>query len=101
MGKVVDLAQTHTSTANDVAGDGIQNGKGCSDAGLVHRGDGVDCLLGVMCRCWCSVGVPAMMRRVGLGMAGGARGGHGSWGRRGEPGEEVGSDLRVLAGEQT
>ena len=57
----MDLAQTHTSTANDVAGDGIQNGKGCSDAGLVHRGDGVDCLLGVMCRCWCSVGVPVMI----------------------------------------
>ncbi len=65
MGKVVDLAQTHTSMANDVAGDGVWNSEGCSDAGLVHGGNGVDCLLGVTCRHWHSAGVPATMRRVG------------------------------------
>src|SRR5260221_14376517 len=65
MGKVVDLVQTHTSMANDVASDSVRNREGRGDAGLIHRGDGVDCLVGVTCRCWCSAGVPAMMRRVG------------------------------------
>ena len=69
MGKVMDLVQTRTSTANDVAGNGIWNGEGHSDAGLVHRGNGVDCLLGATCRHQHSVGVPAMMRRVGLRIA--------------------------------
>ncbi len=46
MGKVVDLAQTHTSMANDVASDSVRNSEGRGDAGLIHRGDGVDCLLG-------------------------------------------------------
>src|SRR5258708_37392829 len=45
MGKGMDLAQTHTSMANDVAGDGIRNGEGCRDAVLSHGGDGVDCRL--------------------------------------------------------
>ena len=62
----MDLAQTHTSMANDMASDGIWNGKSHGDAWLVHRGDMVDCLLGAVCRCWCSAGVPAMMKRVGL-----------------------------------
>src|SRR5260221_801853 len=101
MGKVMDLAQTHTSTANDMASDGIRNGEGRSDAGLVHGGNGVDCLLGVTCRCQCSVGVPAMMMRVGPRIAQGARGGCGSWGRGREPGQEVGSKHRVLANELT
>ena len=96
MGKVMDLAQTHTSTANDVTGDGVWNGEGCSDVGLIHRGNGVDCLLGVTCRCWHSAGVPAMMRRVGPRIAQGARGGRRSWGRRRERGQEVGSECRVL-----
>src|SRR5260221_14568706 len=61
MGKVMDLAQTCTSTANDVASNGIWNSKSRSDVGLVHGGDGVDCLLGVMCRHQHSVRVPAMM----------------------------------------
>ncbi len=52
MGKVMDLAQTHTSMANDVAGDSIWNGESCSDVGLIHRGDMIDCLLGVACGCW-------------------------------------------------
>ncbi len=65
MGKVMDLVQTHTSMANDMAGNGVQNGESRSDAGLIHGGEGVDCLLGVMCRHWHSVRVPAMMRRVG------------------------------------
>ncbi len=60
----MDLAQTHTSMANDVAGDGVQNGESHSDVGLIHRGDMINCLLGVACRCWHSAGVPAMMRRV-------------------------------------
>ncbi len=38
MGKVMDLAQTHTSMANDVAGNGIQNGEGRSDAGSFTEG---------------------------------------------------------------
>src|SRR5260221_9143568 len=102
MGKVMDLAQTHTSTANDMASDGIRNGKGCSDAGLIHGGNGVDCLLGATCRHWHSAGVPAMTRRVGPRIAQGARGGRGSWGRgRGEPGQEVGSKHRVLVDELT
>ncbi len=69
MGKVMDLVQTHTSMANDMAGDGVQNGEDHSDAGLVHGGNGVDCLLGVTCRCQHSAGVPATMRRVGLRIA--------------------------------
>ncbi len=101
VGKVMDLAQTHTSMANDMASNGIRNGEGCSDAGLVHRGNGVDCLLGAMCRHWHSVGVPAMTRRVGLRIAQGARGGCRSWGRGREPGQEVGSEHRVLANELT
>src|SRR5258708_3221579 len=66
MGKVVDLVQTCTSMANDVAGDSVQNGESHSDAGLIHGGDGVDCLLGVTCRHRHSVGGPVMMRRIGL-----------------------------------
>src|SRR5258708_3159228 len=96
MGKVMDLAQTHTSTANDVTGDSVWNGEGCSDVGLIHRGNGVDCLLGVTCRHRHSAGVPAMMRRVGPRIAQGARGGRRSWGRRRERGQEVGSECRVL-----
>ncbi len=46
VGEVMDLAPTHTSTANDMASDSIWNSRGSSDAGLIHRGDGVDCLLG-------------------------------------------------------
>ena len=60
MGKVMDLAQTCTSTANDVASNGIWNSKSRSDVGLVHGGDMVDCLLGVACRCQHSVGVQGM-----------------------------------------
>src|SRR5258708_38375122 len=101
MGKVIDLAQTHTSMANDMASDGVWKSEGRSDAGLVHRGDGVDCLLGATCRHWHSAGVPAMMRRVGPRIARGARGGHGSWGRGREPSQEVGSKHRVLADELT
>ncbi len=97
MGKVMDLVQTHTSTANDMAGNGIRNGKGRSDVGLIHGGDGVDCLLGVTCRCRHSVGVPATTRRVGLRIAQEARGGCGSWGRGREPCQEVGSKCRILA----
>ncbi len=97
----MDLVQTHTSMANDMAGDGVQNGEDHSDAGLVHGGNGVDCLLGVMCRHWHSVGVPATTRRVGLRIARGARGGRRSWGRGREPCQEVGSECRVLANELT
>ena len=96
----MDLAQTCTSMANDMAGNGIQNGEGHSDVGLIHGGNGVDCLLGATCRCWHSVGVPATMR-VGLRIAQGARGGRGSWGRGREPGQEVGGKHRVLSNELT
>src|SRR6266481_3155136 len=61
VGKVMDLVQTCTSMANDMAGNSVWNGKGRSDAGLIHRGNGVDCLLGAMCRRRCSAGVPATM----------------------------------------
>src|SRR5258708_6535847 len=96
MGKVMDLAQTHTSMANDVASDSVWNSESCSDAWLVHRGNGIDCLLGAACRCQCSAGVPAMMRRVGPRSCRGARGSHRSWGRGGSPPHEEGDKCRVV-----
>src|SRR5258708_13911427 len=96
MGKVMDLAQTCTSMANDMAGDGVQNGESCSDAQLVHRGNGVDCLLGAACRCQCSAGVPAMMRRVGPRSCQRARGSRRSWGGRGSPPYAKGEQGRAL-----
>src|SRR5258708_38265463 len=101
MGKVMDLVQTHTSMANDMAGDGVWNGKGRGNAGLVHGGNGVDCLLGATCRHQCSAGVPVTMRRVGPRIAGEARGCRRSWGRGRESGAEVRSEHRVLADEVT
>ena|SRR5258708_5186767 len=91
------LAQTCTSMADDVASDSIWNSKSHSDAGLIHRGDMVNCLLGAACRCQCSVGVPVMTRRVGLRSSQGARGSHMSWGSRGNhPTKEVGSKYRIV-----
>ena len=93
----MDLVQTHTSMANDVASNGIQNGKSCSDVWLVHGGNMIDCLLGAVCRCQCSAGVPATMRRrVGLRICQGARGSRRSWDSRGShPTEEAGSEYRI------
>ena len=80
-----------------MASNGVQNGKSHSDVGLIHRGDMVDCLLGVACRCWHSVGVPVTMRRVGLRSPQGARGSCRSWGSGGNhPTEEVGSKCRII-----
>src|SRR5258708_14948851 len=96
MGEIVDLVQTHTSMANDMAGNGIQNGESHSDAWLIHRGDGVDCLLGVACRHWHSVGVPVTMRRVGPRSCQGPRGSRRSWGRGGSLPHEEGDEHRVI-----
>src|SRR5258708_37004430 len=79
-----------------MASNGVQNGKSHSDVGLIHRGDMVDCLLGVACRCWHSVRVPVTMRRVGLRSPQGARGSCRSWGSGGNhPTEDKGSKGRI------
>src|SRR5260221_8733405 len=92
MGEVVDLVQTHTSMANDMASNGIWKSESCSDAGLIHGGDIVDCLLGAACRHWCSAVVPVTMRS-----SQGARGSRGSWGSGGNrPTEEAGSECRII-----
>src|SRR5258708_16864268 len=96
MGKVMDLVQTHTSMANDVAGNGIQNSESRSDARLIHRGDGIDCLLGAACRCRHSAGVPAMTRRVGPRSCQRARGSRRSWGRRRSLPHEEGDEHGVI-----
>ncbi len=92
----MDLTQTHTSTANDVAGDGVRNGESHSDAWLIHGGNGVDCLLGAACRHQHSVGVPATMRRVGPRSCRRARGSHRSWGRRRSLPHKEGDEHRVV-----
>src|SRR5258707_14249371 len=96
MGKVVDLVQTHTSTANDIASDGILNGESHSDAGLVHGGDEVDCLLGEMCRCQHSARIPVMTRRVGLRISQGTRGWCSPWGSGGSLPHKKGNECRVV-----
>jgi hypothetical protein len=102
MGKVMDLVQTRTSTANDMAGNGVWNGEGSSDAGLVHGGDMVDCLLGAACRRRRSAGVPATTGRVGPRSSRGAGGRRGSWGSGGNlPTKEAGGERRVLREELT
>ncbi len=96
MGKVMDLAQTCTSMANDVAGDSVWNSKSHSDAGLIHGGDGVDCLLGVTCRHWHSARVPATMRRVGLRISQGTRGWCSPWGSGRSLPHKKGDKCRVV-----
>src|SRR5258708_37907238 len=96
MGKVMDLAQTRTSTANDMASNSIRNGEDCSDAGLIHGGDGVDCLLGATCRHRCRAGVPVTTRRGGSRVARGGGGGCGCWGSGRQPCQEVGRECGVL-----
>ena len=92
----MDLAQTHTSTANGMAGDSVQNSESHSDVQLIHGGDMVDCLLGAACRHWHSAGVPAMMKRVGPRSCQGARGSCRSWGSGGsQPTKEAGSECRI------
>lgn len=91
----MDLAQTRTSTTNDVAGDGVRNGEGGSDAGLIHGGDGVDSLLGATCRRRRSAGVPATTRRVGRRISRATWCRSRSWGRRrNQP--KAGGERRVL-----
>ena len=97
MGKVMDLVQTHTSTTNDVASNSVRNGESCSDAWLIHGGDGIDCLLGAMCRHQHSARVPAAMRRVGPRISQWARGHSRAWGSGGNCStKEVGSKCRVI-----
>ncbi len=96
MGKIMDLVQTCTSMANDVASDSFWNGKSHSDVGLVHRGNGVDCLLGAMCRHWCSARVPVMMRRVGPRISQGTRGWCSPWGSGGSLPHKKGNECRVV-----